>query len=868
MGATAASTAPPAAAAGTGSDGAPSEDTFPRQHARTRRLTLGEPRTITVSPDGRRVVFIRSRGGSDPIGCLWVLDVAVADDEPAGGERLVADPLVLLAGGDDDLPAAERARRERAREQAGGVVSYAANATVTVAAFALSGRLFVAGLLSGVARELPVEGPVFDPRPDPLARRLAYVRGRTLRLAELDGTSRELAGEEDPEISWGSAEFVAAEEMGRTRGYWWAPDGSAVVAARVDTTPVARWWISDPSQPDQPPVEHAYPAAGTANAHVTPVGPRARRAPPGDLVGPRRAALPGRRAVAGARADRADGAEPGPAPRRGAGGRSRHRPDDGPVRGQRRRVGRAGARRAGRAGRRPHRHDRGPRGRSSPRHVQHAPDPARAPGARHRGRHRPHAAVHGQPGRRRRRASGCGASATAPRRSRWSPRPACTAAGAAARRSWCARRRWRTSAAWCACSVVRSWSTTPRPRWSGPRSRCCEPGSGPSRPRSSSRTSRTAHRSPRDRCRSCSTPTAGPHAQRVVRARNGYTTSQWFADQGFAVVVADGRGTPGRGSEWERAVHLDLAGPVLDDQVEALQAAAEQHPLDLDRVAIRGWSFGGYLAALAVLRRPDVFHAAIAGAPVTDWRLYDTHYTERYLGTPAEQPEAYDRTSLVAEVGRAGDLPTRPLLHRPRPGRRQRRGGAQPPAVVGAPGRRATAPRAALVRRHPHDPAGGRGREPPPAAARLPAGVAGDQLLTATTSSISSTASSLVAASLRRGGPPRRPRPRAVAAPGGQEHEGEQGAEEHDPGRHEGGRAQTVDERRAGGVHDDLTTLRPGLLGDGEGRSDGAPRGPQRRGRNGHAGQGVGQPWAVDGGEDGAERRPRRACRPAPGWCR
>ena len=101
------------------------------------------------------------------------------------------------------------------------------------------------------------------------------------------------------------------------------------------------------------------------------------------------------------------------------------------------------------------------------------------------------------------------------------------------------------------------------------------------------------------------------------------------------MVVVDGRGTPGRGSEWERAVHLDLAGPILDDQVEALQAAAKDYPLDLDRVAIRGWSFGGYLAALAVLRRPDVFHAAVAGAPVTDWRLYDTHYTERYLGDPS-----------------------------------------------------------------------------------------------------------------------------------------------------------------------------------------------------------------------------------------
>ena len=87
---------------------------------------------------------------------------------------------------------------------------------------------------------------------------------------------------------------------------------------------------------------------------------------------------------------------------------------------------------------------------------------------------------------------------------------------------------------------------------------------------------------------------------------------------------------------------------MLDDQVDALHHAAAEHGvLDLDRVAIRGWSFGGYLAALAVLRRPDVFHAAVAGAPVTEWRLYDTHYTERYLGDPDEQPEVYDASSLL-----------------------------------------------------------------------------------------------------------------------------------------------------------------------------------------------------------------------------
>jgi dipeptidyl-peptidase-4 len=103
----------------------------------------------------------------------------------------------------------------------------------------------------------------------------------------------------------------------------------------------------------------------------------------------------------------------------------------------------------------------------------------------------------------------------------------------------------------------------------------------------------------------------------------------------------------------------DLATPALEDQVAALELAAAAHPeLDVCRVGIRGWSFGGYLAALAVLRRPDVFHAAVAGAPVTDWALYDTHYTERYLGDPAVDPAAYERSSLLADAPKL----TRPLL--------------------------------------------------------------------------------------------------------------------------------------------------------------------------------------------------------------
>jgi dipeptidyl-peptidase-4 len=98
---------------------------------------------------------------------------------------------------------------------------------------------------------------------------------------------------------------------------------------------------------------------------------------------------------------------------------------------------------------------------------------------------------------------------------------------------------------------------------------------------------------------------------------------------------------------------------VLADQVDALHALADIEPdLDLTRVGITGWSFGGFLAGLAVLDRPDVFHAAIAGAPVTDQRLYDTAYTERYLGMPQDNPEVYEAHSLLLKAPKL----ERPLL--------------------------------------------------------------------------------------------------------------------------------------------------------------------------------------------------------------
>ncbi len=156
-------------------------------------------------------------------------------------------------------------------------------------------------------------------------------------------------------------------------------------------------------------------------------------------------------------------------------------------------------------------------------------------------------------------------------------------------------------------------------------------------------------------------PYGGPGFQQVVESQSFYWDAQWWADQGYIVVTTDGRGTTGRGPKWDRAIYENMKDVTLEDQVDAVRALPDalsslegQVPeADLERVAMIGWSYGGFLSALAVLRAPDVFAAACAGAPPTDWTLYDTHYTERYLGL---DPATYERNSIIEDA---------PLLGRP-----------------------------------------------------------------------------------------------------------------------------------------------------------------------------------------------------------
>jgi dipeptidyl-peptidase 4 len=634
-------------------------DSFPRQQARTRNFSLGAPRSFQVSPDGGTVAFLRSPGGTDPVTALWALDVA------AGTERLVADPaqLASFGGEDDEL---EKARRERVRERAEGIVGFATDAACTVAAFTLAGRVYLAPLggpggASGSAgvTELPTRTPAADPRPDPSGALVAYTCAGAVRVVNV------ATGEDhavvDPDgaagISFGVAEFVAAEEMGRTRGYWWAPDGSALLVTRVDENPVHRWHIADPSRPAAPAREIRYPAAGTPNAEVTAfiasvAGKLTRVSWDGQAfpylgtacwpaAGPPLVVVqsrdqkelrllsvdPGTGHTTVLRADSDPvwtDLVPG-VPAVTAAGAVVWTADSG---GARRLLVAAPGELAAAAPVTPD----GLQVRAiadvdgdtvlftasedDPTQVslwQAGPDGlSRLPLGEgvHGGRRaggttvavsRRLAAGGAEVSVRREGQPGRAIASRAERPALPDPQPILLAGG---------QRGLRTAV------LLPSWH---------------EPGSG--------------------LLPVLCDPYGGPHAQRVLASRDAYWTSQWLAEQGFAVVIADGRGTPARGPEWERAMAGDLAGPALQDQVDALHAAAERcGDLDLSRVGIRGWSFGGYLAALAVLRAPEVFHAAVAGAPVTDWSLYDTHYTERYLGLPADRPEVYERNSLLADA--------------------------------------------------------------------------------------------------------------------------------------------------------------------------------------------------------------------------
>jgi dipeptidyl-peptidase 4 len=630
---------------------------FPRQHARTRRFTLGVPRSVTVAPDEPRLLFLRSATGEDPITSLWELDLAAADPV----ERCVVDVRDL----DDEDPAAlppeERARRERAREMAGGITSYATDRDLGLAAFTLGGRLHTVDVGTGRVVEHPA-APAFDPRPSPDGTKVVYVSGDGLHLLDLvsgprqPGVTRPLVIESG--ISWGRAEFVAAEEMGRSRGVWWSPEGDRIAACRVDESAVPTWHIADPANPDRAPQVSPYPAAGTTNADVRlavlsieggrrvdvnwdretfpylarvrweerltlQVQTRDQRRVQVLLADPETGAtevvrewsderwvelVPGTPAWAGDRlVTVADLDDHGPAG-------SRALLIDGEVvTGPAIQV-------------------RSVVGATSEQVVFTASD--EDPTQVHVWAWRPDGGlqqlsdatvgVHG--------AAGAGTTQVLTTSTLEAPVP-------------------RVVARWSGPEgvVEHGLAVHAAEPLVEPRVRLLE--LGPRRLRAALLLPPATTTAARFRC--CSTPTAAPTRSAscgpgTPSSRPSGSRTRVSRCSSSTGVGPRGGGRAGSGrstSTWRRRCWRTRSTPCT-------RLPTSNRGSTCDRVAIRGWSFGGYLAALAVLRRPDVFHAAVAGAPVTDWALYDTHYTERYLGHPEQEAKAYEVSSLVDADGR------------------------------------------------------------------------------------------------------------------------------------------------------------------------------------------------------------------------
>ena len=625
-------------------------ETFPRQRARTRGFRLGAPRSFRIRTDahGRtRVVFIRSADGRTATGDLWF-----ADSSNGFTEQLAVDAKQITRVG--VVPAAELARRERLREVTEGITCYSLDDSGHYAAFAIDGTAYRATLDNGTILPVSAEAAAVDPQISPNGTYVAYVSESRLYVTNVEsGSTQCLTPHESETVTWGLADFIAAEELERYRGMWWLPDSSGLIVERVDESDVAVRWIGDPAEPAREPTPHRYPAAGTANASVS----LHRISLDGSIVelewdhdefcylSSVTIAAHGAVVVAALSRDQQrqlimqlnDEALTPVATRNQepwitvVAGTPTMAPDGALIEVQ----ALNGAFRLVRDGQPLSPIDMNVEAvldvTESSATVLAAQDPTARIIAR---------------------IDKSGDVQHLTDGSTW-----CAAAvdgnvlvqvdaslQQVGSQAFIVANGARTAIA----SHAESPLIVPRPALHTTGARDLR-----------SAVLLPSQHEPGQRWPVICSPYGGPHAQRVVRAAQAYLTEQWLADQGFAVVITDGRGTPGRGPDWEFAVFEDLAGPVLEDQVEALAALAEIEPaLDLTRVGIRGWSFGGYLAALAVLDRPDVFHAAVAGAPVTDWRLYDTAYTERYLGNPTDDDTPYERTSLI----RRADQLNRPLL--------------------------------------------------------------------------------------------------------------------------------------------------------------------------------------------------------------
>jgi dipeptidyl-peptidase-4 len=645
---------------------AATDDAFLERYAATYRFRLGAPALVRPTPDGRHVLFLRS-GPRSFVRELYELDVAT------GRERRVLTADDLLRGAEERLTAEERARRERMRLAAKGIATYELSKDGGRILIRLSGRLFVFERAGGKIEEFASEaGPAVDAVLSPDGKRIACVRGNELYVVDVaSGTERRLTEGAGRGVTHGLAEFVAQEEMGRHRGFWWSPDATTLGYQRTDTTGVELLTIADGARPERAPRRSPYPRPGRANADVrlglvkAEGGPttwvdwdRARyeylagvtwdeNAPLTLLVQDRRQTESRLLTV-----DVADGSTTTLLVERDDAWVEIHAKmprwlsDGGGFLWTTERRGALQLELRNRDG--------------SLRNVVTPLELGLQGLVRYLPGTREVVVRAGDPTESQLYRVPLDPQDGAPRALTNEPGTHSATFN-------------REGTLWVRVSSPldgdQRWEVIGRDGPTGHRLRTVaeSPGFEPNLEFTTVGDAPGFHAvlvRPRDFDPSRRYPVidhvyGGPTGQRVRKSPRRYLLDQWIADQGYIVVSIDGRGTPNRGRDWQRAVKHDLIRVPLEDQVRGLRALGARYPeLDLSRVGIYGWSFGGYFAAMAVMRYPDLFHAGVAGAPVVDWRDYDTHYTERYMDLPRANPEGYDAANVLSHVEEL----TRPLL--------------------------------------------------------------------------------------------------------------------------------------------------------------------------------------------------------------
>jgi dipeptidyl-peptidase-4 len=640
---------------------------FLEDYASTYRFRLGRPTSIRLTPDGRAVLFLRSGPRSFERN-LYELDVK------SGRERELLTAQSILRGAEERLTAEEKARRERMRLAARGIASYVLSRDGKRLLVPLSGRLFVVERASGSVRELESDaGFPIDPQFSPDATKVACVRSGELYVTDIaSGEERRLTTDAGGTISNGLAEFVAQEEMSRYHGFWWSPDSRFLVYQQTDTEGLEIMNIMDATHPEIAPETWPYPRPGRRNAAVR-LGiiaadggsttwinwdqrnfeylatvRWAENSPLTILVQDRRQREQQLLAV-----DPASGATETLLVER----------DDAWVE-----IDQSVPRWLADGSAFLWTTERGGalqlelRGADGGLERVLTPPEFGLQGLLHysSGRHEVTVRASTNPTETHLYTLSLDADPGPPLR--LTDEPGLHDATFS-----------RNSAVWVHQASLLSgesrWDVLgpPVPRGTRLDSRAETPPFTPqvelttvgSAPELHAALIRPRNFEAGERYPVIVHVYGGPTSQ-MVRAHAGrYLLDQWIADHGYVVVAIDGRGTPNRGRDWQRIVRGDLIGVPLADQARGVRLLGEKYDeLDLTRVGIYGWSFGGYFSAMAVMREPGLFRAGVAGAPVVDWADYDTHYTERYMDLPQRNESGYRAANVLTY---AADL-ERPLM--------------------------------------------------------------------------------------------------------------------------------------------------------------------------------------------------------------